>query len=135
MALIPIVIGLGFVVGGSIMATNAAHRRPLPVDVRAPIITAFQSGNDQTIAKVLDAVRAGANGVYKHQAAILAAAIQTGLDALKTGTTTPADVSALWWAAIKSGDPVTMRKAGQSLTGKYSHLSSALIDCARILGG
>ena len=133
--IVPIVIGIGLVVGGSIAAANAAHRRPLPVDVRAPIIAAYQSGNETTIGKVLGTVQTAGSGVYKHQASILIAAIQLGLDAMKSGTKVPADVSALWWAAIKSGDPLVMRKTSESLAKKYPALSGALLDSARILGG
>jgi hypothetical protein len=135
MALIPIIVGAGLVITGSLVAVNAGKRRPLPADVRAQVIAAFQSRNEATIAQVLNAVQTGANGAFKGQGEVLQKAIQLGLDALKSGTKVPADISALWWGAITSGDPATMRKTGASLQPKYNTLSAALTDCARILGG
>ncbi len=135
MALIPIVIGVGLLVGGSLAAASAAKRQPLPADIRATVIASFQSRNEQTIGKVLEAVKTGADGRYKGQAQVLINAIQLGLNALRDTAKTPADVSALWWGAISSGDPATMRKTASSLQPKYNNLASALLDCARILGG
>lgn len=135
MAIVPIIVGLGLVVTGSVAAVSAGKRRPLPADVRAQVIAAFQTRSDTTIGQVLNAVKTGADGAYKGQAQVLINAIQLGLDALKTGTTVPADISALWWGAITSGDPVTMRKTSSTLEPKYNTLAAALLDCARILGG
>lgn len=135
MALIPIIVGVGLVVIGSVAATSAGKRRPLPADVRAQVIAAFQTRSDTTIGQVLSAVKTGANGAYKGQADVLINAIQLGLDALKTGTKIPADISALWWGAITSGDPATMRSTSASLQPQYNTLATALLDCARILGG
>lgn len=135
MALIPIIVGAGLVVVGSVAAVSAGKRRPLPADIRAQVIAAFQSRNEQTIGQVLNAVKLGANGAFKGQAEVLINAIQLGLDALKPTSKVPQDISTLWWGAITSGDPATMRTTGTSLQPKYNTLSAALIDCARILGG
>lgn len=135
MALIPIIVGVGLVVAGSVAAVSAGKRRPLPVDVRAQVIAAFRSRSDTTIGRVLDAVKTGADGAYKGQADILIRAIQLGLNALKADSKIPADISALWWGAITSGDPAMMRATSSSLQPQYNTLAAALLDCARILGG
>lgn len=135
MALIPVLIGGALLVGGGLAVTHANKRQALPIDIRAQVVAAFQSGNDQTIGLVIAAIRSGASGKYSGQADVLQKAIQLGLDALKQGTTVPADVSALWWAAIRSGDPKTMRLTSEGLRARYNALASALLDCARILGG
>lgn len=135
MALIPIIVGAALVVGGSVAAVNAGKRRPLPADVRAQVIAAFQSRDQATIAQILNAVKSGGNGAFKGQAQVLINAIQLGLDALKVDSKTPKDVSTQWWVAITSGDPAMMRTMSKSLPPKYNTLSGALLDCARILGG
>lgn len=135
MALIPVIIGGALLVGGGLAINASNKRQPLPADIRAQVIAAFQSGSDQTIALVIAAIRSGAGGKYAGQADVLQKAIQLGLDSLKQGTKVPADVSALWWGAIRSGDPKTMRTTSEGLRARYNALSSALLDCARILGG
>lgn len=135
MALIPVLIGSALLVGGGLAVAHANKRQALPADIRAQVVASFQSGNDQTIALVINAIRTGAGGKYKGQADVLEKSIQLGLDALKAGTTVPTDVSALWWAAIRSGDPKTMRTTSEGLRARYNALASALLDCARILGG
>lgn len=135
MALIPIIVGAALVVGGSVAAVAAGKRRPLPADVRAQVIAAFQSRDQNTIAQVLIAVKSGANGAFKGQAEVLINAIALGLNALKADSKVPTDISTLWWGAITSGDPATMRTTGKSLQPQHNTLATALIDCARILGG
>jgi hypothetical protein len=135
MALIPIIIGGGLLVGGSLAITHANKRKPLPADLRAQVIAAFQSRNQQTIGLVLEAIKTGAEGRFKGQAEVLGNAIAIGLKASSEPEKTPADVTALWWAAISSGDPATMRKTSDGLRVKYNTLATALLDCARILGG
>lgn len=135
MALIPIIVGAGLVVAGSMAASTASKRRPLPADLRAQVIAAFQTRDQNTIAQVLDAVKNGANGAFKGQAQVLINAIQLGLNALTAESKIPQDVSTQWWAAITSGDPTLMRTMAKSLEPKFNPLSKALLDCARILGG
>lgn len=135
MALIPIIVGAALVVGGSVAAVNAGKRRPLPADIRAQVIAAFQSRDQNTIAQVLLAVKTGANGAFKGQSQVLTNAIQLGLDALKPESKVPQDVSTQWWVAVTSGNPETMRTMSKSLAPTYHTLSAALLDCARILGG
>jgi hypothetical protein len=130
MALIPILIGGALLVGGGLAVTHANKRQPLPADIRAQVVAAFQSGNEQTITLVINAIRDGAAGKYAGQANVIEKALKIGRDA-----TVPSDVSALWWAAIRSGDPKTMRTTSEGLRVKYNALASALLDCARILGG
>ena len=135
MAIIPIVIGAALVVGGSVAAVSAGKRRPLPADVRAQVIGAFQSRDQNTIAQLLTVLKTAANGAFKGQAEVLQHAIQLGLDAMKADSKIPQDISTQWWVAITSGDPAAMRTAAKSLTPQYQTLSAALLDCARILGG
>jgi hypothetical protein len=138
MALIPIIIGGALLVGGGLAVTHSNKRQPLPADLRAQVIAAFQSRDQTTIGRVLEAIKTGANGKFKGQAETLAGAIQLGLDTLKRVQQKkdfPEDVAALWWAAISSGDPKTMRTTSEGLRAKYNALASALLDCARILGG
>jgi hypothetical protein len=135
MALIPIVLGGALILGGSLAASNAAKRKPLPDDLRAQVLAAFRSNNQDTIAKVLTAIKTGAGGKYSGQATVLGNAIQRGLSALTETSTVPEDIRALWWAAIASADPSTMRRTSLALKPKYPALASALLDCARILGG
>lgn len=138
MALIPVVIGAALLVGGGLAVNRANKRQPLPDDIRAQVVAAVQSGNDQTIALVLAAIRAGANGKYAGQADVLQKAIQLGLDGLKrvqVQKDLPEDVMALWWAAIRSGNPQTMRTTSEGLRVRYNAFAAALLDCARILGG
>lgn len=135
MALIPIIVGAALVVGGSALAVKSGKRRPLPADVRAQVIAAFQSRDQATIAQVLEAVKTGGGGAYKGQAQVLISAIQLGLDTLKVDSKIPKDVSTQWWVAITSGDPAMMRTMAKSFEPQYHTLSAALLDCARILGG
>lgn len=135
MALVPILIGVTLLAGGTVAATNAAKRKPLPADVRAQVLAAFASRNQQTIGKVLEAIKSGAGGKYKGQATVLGAAIQKGLNTLAADSKTPSDISALWWTAISGADPAVMRSTSEALKTKYPALASALLDCARILGG
>lgn len=135
MAIVPVLIGAGFLVGGGLALTHARKRTPLPADLRAQVIAAFQSRDTNTIGRVLEAIKTGAEGRFKGQAEVLQAAIQLGLNASADATKVPADVAALWWAAITSGNPQTMRTTSDGLKVKFNALAQALLDCARILGG
>ena len=135
MAFVPVLIGVGLLAGGALAVNHANQRAPLPSDIRAQVIASFQSGNEQTIAKVLDAIRTGAAGKYSGQANVLIRALQLGIADNDPAKGVPSDVMALWWAAIRSGDPKTMRVTSEGLRAKYNTLASALLDCARILGG
>lgn len=134
MAFVPVLIGVGLLAGGALAVNHANRRAPLPADLQAQVVAAFQSGNEQTVTRVLEAIRTGANGKYSAQATVLTNALKTGAKAM-TDKSLPADVSALWSAAIRSGDPKTMRVTAEGLRAKFNTLSSALLDCARILGG
>jgi len=135
MAFVPVLIGVGLLAGGALAVNHANRRAPLPADLQAQVVAAFQSGNEQTVTRVLEAIRTGANGKYAAQATVLSNALKTGTKAMQTDKSLPADVSALWSAAIRSGDPKTMRVTAEGLRAKYNTLASALLDCARILGG
>lgn len=135
MALVPILIGAGVILGGAMAASHTTKRKPIPSDLAAQVLAAFQSRNQTLIAQILSNVKITAEGRWAGQADVLASAVALGISAMAEGTKVPADVSALWWAALASGNPATMRTTATSLATSYHPLSAALLDCAKILGG
>lgn len=125
-----VMTGLGLVVVGTAVGVRASHRRPLPADLAAQLKAALSTGT----AAALDAVKAAwttaLSGKWRYQAEITLKAFQAGSD-----TKLPADIAALYQAALKSADPATMKQIALGLKTKQPHLTGNLNDVAKILGG
>lgn len=122
-----LVAGVGLVVGGSALAIRAAHRKPVPADVAAQLRAAL--GNPTTMAQ-LDAAYSQAKHPYQHQVAIASKASRATSDGK-----TPADVAALYNAALQSGNVQTMQSVAKQMAAKHPVLAGNLNDVAKILGG
>lgn len=123
--------GLGLVVAGTAIGVHASHRRPVPADIAAQLKAALQSTNDAVMKQVADALATGAGGKWRYQGEIVRKATLAATATSKV----PADLRALYNAALSSGDPATMKQIAASLKTKQPHLAGNLNDVAKILGG
>jgi hypothetical protein len=126
-----VMTGLGLVVAGTAIGVHASHRRPLPADLAAQMKAALGSGSDLPLEQLKTAWTTALNGKWRYQAEIVYKAFTAG----KAGGKLPADVAALYQAALKSADPATMKQIAITIKTKQPHLAGNLNDVAKILGG
>jgi len=122
--------GLGLVVAGTAIGVHASHRRPLPADLAAQMKAALGSGSDLPLEQLKAAWTTALNGKWRYQAEIAYKAYTAG-----KGGKLPADIAALYQAALQSADPATMKQIATGLKTKQPHLAGNLNDVAKILGG
>jgi hypothetical protein len=126
-----VMTGLGLVVAGTVVGVHASHRRPVPADIAAQLKAALQSSNDAVMKQVADALVTGAGGKWRNQGEI----VRKATLAATADSKLPADIRALYNAALSSADPATMKQIATSLKTKHPHLAGNLNDVAKILGG
>lgn len=124
-----IITGLGLVVAGTAIGVRAAHRRPLPADLAAQMKAALSQGSDLPLEQLKVAWTTALNGKWRYQAEIVYKAYAAGKD-----SKIPADLLALYQAALRSANAATMKQIATQLKTKQLHLAGNLEDVAKIIG-